>query len=416
MSSSDLPVIEARELVKVYPVCLSMGRRLRYVAGLPMRPRGEDFTALNGVSLTVGRGEVVGIIGPNGSGKSTLLQIVAGLLEPTHGEVTVRGRAATLLELGAGFNPDFTGRENIFLSGHIYGLSRRQVEERFDAIAAFADVGEHLEQPVKTYSSGMQARLAFAVAIEVDPELILVDEILAVGDVGFQARCFKRIEQLREAGASILFVSHDMNAVQTLCDRAMLLHRGRMMAEGEPRAVTDAYLDLMNRITRGTPEAPAPLPRPGTVHRAEISGAVLRGGDGQPTKHPRPGEACTLEYRVRFNDAVAHPVVTVQVRSLLGLVLYDATSEFQRCPLPACGAGEEWVVRTRLTLNLCPGPYRIGVGVADRTERGPVVLYGDEPLAIEVQSDRPEYGVVHLGADMRCDRVGAAAEEGRHGG
>lgn len=402
MSSSPEPVIQARELTKRYPCRLPLARRLAYCCALPLKPRPDDFTALQDVSFDVGRGEVVGIVGPNGSGKSTLLQIVAGLLEPTEGHVRVRGLTAALLELGAGFNPEFSGRENIFLSGAVYGLGRRQMLERYDAIVAFADIGPHLDQPVKTYSSGMFARLAFAVAIEVNPDIILVDEILSVGDVAFQAKCFRRIEQLRDAGTSILFVSHDMNAVQTLCDRAILLNRGREVTRGNPKDVADTYLSVMNQAVAGAAPGAAPAGA-AAGYQAEIHDCRLLNADGEVTRNPRPGEACVFEYRVRFNDAVAEPVVTFQVRSLLGLVLFDVTNRFVKQRLPPCGAGDELTVRIALALNLCPGPYRIGVGVAEGGGDMPRALYGIDDLTIEVVSNRPEYGVVHMNAGMTVE-------------
>jgi ABC-type polysaccharide/polyol phosphate transport system ATPase subunit len=211
MSSENLAVektlIRAENLGKCYASDLTAARLLRYISPWPMKARENDFWALRNISFSMDTGTVLGIIGRNGSGKSTLLQIIAGLLEPSEGQLEVRGKISALLELGAGFNPEFTGRENIFLSGSVYGQSREKMERRFEDIVAFADIGPHLDQPVKTYSSGMFARLAFSVAIQVDPEILIVDEILSVGDIGFQAQCFRKIEQLREKGTSILFVS-----------------------------------------------------------------------------------------------------------------------------------------------------------------------------------------------------------------
>jgi ABC-type polysaccharide/polyol phosphate transport system ATPase subunit len=393
-------VIQAEGLSKYYPARLTVGRLLRYLTTLPLAARSSDFGALRDVSFHVGRGEVVGIIGPNGSGKSTLLQIIAGLLEPTTGRVRVRGRTAALLELGAGFNPEFTGRENIFLSGAVYGMSRRMMLERYDDIVAFADIGPHLDQAVKTYSSGMYARLAFAVAIEVDPDIILVDEALSVGDVGFQAKCFRRIEQLRERGTSILFVSHDINSVQTLCDRVILLHRGEKIAEGPPKEVTDAYLGVMSQPREGDAQTPSEAPSTMVRHKAEISDVVLRNSAGESTQHPRSGESCVLEYRVEFHSVIEVPVVTFQIKSMMGLVLFDLTNHFVNKPLSRCQPGDSLRVRVPFTANLCSGPYRIGVGVVDMGAGTPEPLFGTEALVIEVISERPEYGVVHTGADM----------------
>ncbi|RWO64621.1 MAG: ABC transporter ATP-binding protein [Mesorhizobium sp.] len=214
----------------------------------------RDFAALTNISLDVRRGETVGIIGRNGSGKSTLLQIICGTLQPTSGSVTVNGRVAALLELGAGFNPDFTGRENAYLNASILGLSRAEMDNRFDSIASFADIGDFIEQPVKTYSSGMYVRLAFAVAINVDPDILVVDEALSVGDEAFSRKCFARIEQIKERGGTILFVSHAAQTIVQLCDRAVLLDAGEMMLTGRPKTVTGQYQRLVNASAEGAAE------------------------------------------------------------------------------------------------------------------------------------------------------------------
>lgn len=206
----------------------------------------REFWALRDVSFEVGRGETVGIIGRNGSGKSTLLQMICGTLEPTTGTVETRGRVAALLELGAGFNPEFTGRENVYMNATVLGLAQDEIRARFDEIAAFADIGDFIEQPVKHYSSGMYARLAFAVAINVDPSILIVDEALAVGDEPFQRKCFARIEEIKRNGGTILFVSHSASAIVELCDRAVLLYGGERIFTGEPKKAIAWYQKLMN--------------------------------------------------------------------------------------------------------------------------------------------------------------------------
>jgi lipopolysaccharide transport system ATP-binding protein len=216
--------------------------RLRSIAGRPPVRYYREFWALRNVSFEVQRGETVGILGRNGSGKSTLLQIVAGILTPTEGRVTARGRIAALLELGSGFNPEFTGRENVHLNASLLGLDRRQVEERFDSIAEFADIGAYLDQPVKTYSSGMILRLAFAVQVTVDADVLIIDEALAVGDARFQLKCFRRLEELKAAGSTILFVSHDTEVVRSFCDHGMVLENGSAIFWGDARAATVTYL------------------------------------------------------------------------------------------------------------------------------------------------------------------------------
>ena len=205
----------------------------------------KKFHALRNISFKVGKGETVGIIGRNGAGKSTLLQIICGTLTPTYGNVEVAGRVAALLELGAGFNPEFTGRENVYMNATLIGLKAEEIDDRFDDIAAFADIGEYLEQPVKTYSSGMYMRLAFAVAINTNPDILIVDEALSVGDEAFQRRCFSRLLQIKENGGTIFFVSHAASLVVQLCDRAILLDRGELLLSGKPRLVVSKYHKLM---------------------------------------------------------------------------------------------------------------------------------------------------------------------------
>jgi homopolymeric O-antigen transport system ATP-binding protein len=220
--------------------------RLQRLAGLPPTQYYRDFAALSGVSFDVCRGETVGIAGRNGSGKSTLLQIICGTLRPNAGTVEVNGRIAALLELGAGFNPEFTGRENVYINGAILGLKRSEIDERFDAIARFADIGAFVDQPVKTYSSGMYVRLAFATAINVDPDILVVDEALSVGDEAFQRKCFARIEEIQERGGTILFVSHSAQSIVQLCSRALLIDGGELLLDADPKTVVSQYQRLVN--------------------------------------------------------------------------------------------------------------------------------------------------------------------------
>lgn len=219
---------------------------LQRLLRVPSTQYWRDFWALHDVSFDVKKGETVGIVGRNGSGKSTLLQLITGTLTPTTGSVTTNGRIAALLELGSGFNPDFTGRENVYLNGALLGFSREQIDVKFDAIAAFADIGEHLDQPVKTYSSGMLVRLAFAVQVQIEPDILILDEALAVGDALFQKRCFQRIEKLVSDGTTLLFVSHDQESVRTLTKRALLLNKGRVIDWGLSSEVVLTYRRLLH--------------------------------------------------------------------------------------------------------------------------------------------------------------------------
>src|SRR5215471_4788779 len=247
---SDQVVLSVRDLGKVYRLYNHPQDRLKHMLFSRVgRSYGHPFQALSDVSFEVRRGEVVGIIGRNGSGKSTLLQIIAGILVPAAGEVKVSGRVGALLELGSGFNPDFTGRENILLNGAILGVPRADIERRMEQIAAFADIGDFIDQPVKTYSSGMFVRLAFSVTTSLDADVLLIDEALAVGDVFFRQRCYQRLEALRARGVSIVLVSHAMNEVEQFCERALLLDGGRIIFQGPASEAVKRYY-LLEQETR----------------------------------------------------------------------------------------------------------------------------------------------------------------------
>lgn len=247
--SSDIS-IKVDNLSKCYHIYDKPSDRLLQMLSPARKQYYKEFWALRDLSFEVKRGESIGILGRNGSGKSTLLQMICGTLNPTTGSVQTFGRIAALLELGSGFNPDFTGRENIFLNGTILGLTKKEIEDRFDAIAAFADIGEHLEQPVKTYSSGMLVRLAFAVQVQVTPDILIVDEALAVGDALFQKRCFQQIEKLISDGTTLLFVSHDQESVRTLTHRALLLHKGEKKLWGKSSDVVLEYRRMLHEDER----------------------------------------------------------------------------------------------------------------------------------------------------------------------
>lgn len=218
---------------------------------LPGKIRADTFWALRDINLEIPKGQTVGIIGRNGSGKSTLLQIIAGTLTPTSGDLQVKGRVSALLELGSGFNPEFTGRQNVFFNGRLLGLSQKEIEDKFDEIAGFADIGDFIDQPVKTYSSGMFVRLAFAVAVNVNPEILIVDEALAVGDIVFQHRCMRRMRDLMDSGVTTLFVSHDSGAIKNLCNSAVMIHDGQIYTSGLPNAVIIEYMKLMTELELG---------------------------------------------------------------------------------------------------------------------------------------------------------------------
>jgi len=246
MNTMNEDTIIVNNLTKVYKLYNNPKERLKESLSFTRKKIHTDFYALKDISFDVKKGETLGIVGKNGSGKSTLLKILTGVLTPTTGNIQVNGRVAALLELGAGFNLEYTGIENIYLQGTIMGYTRLQMDSKIESILKFADIGNYVYQPVKTYSSGMFARLAFAVAINVDPEILIIDEALAVGDMKFQAKCFTRMNELKEKGATILFVGHDVSSIRTFCDKAIWIHEGEMVKWGNVLEVTADYMKFMN--------------------------------------------------------------------------------------------------------------------------------------------------------------------------
>jgi lipopolysaccharide transport system ATP-binding protein len=350
---------------------------------LPSKGKMPDFWALNDINLEIEKGQTLGIIGQNGSGKSTLLQIIAGTMTPTTGSVEVHGRISALLELGSGFNPEFTGRENVFFNGRLLGLSVAEIEARFEAIARFADIGDFIDQPVKTYSSGMFVRLAFAVAVNVDPEILIVDEALAVGDILFQRKCFRQIEEMAESGVTILFVSHDLNSVLNLCDRAVILDNHQVIHEGKPHPITLAYSALMaKREAEGqTSQAinfrhevkPAQNGHLVGESRIGIGGAELVDVKlfdelGRATQTVRCGEKVTVRSTIHFHQEIERPIAGFKIKTLNGIAAIGQSTMGSAKPLPAVNSGTILHVEFSWHCYLTPGSYTITAGVSELTE------------------------------------------------
>jgi lipopolysaccharide transport system ATP-binding protein len=310
-----------------------------------------EFWALRDVNLGVERGEVLGVVGPNGSGKSTLLQIVSGILEPTRGRVLSSGRIAALLELGAGFNPEFTGRENVFLNGEILGIPRREMERVFPQIERFAEIGTFLDRPVKEYSTGMYVRLAFSTAIHVDPEILIVDEVLAVGDAIFANRCVKKFEELKQRKVTVLFVSHDLGLVKRLSDRAALMVDGRVAAYGFPSEVVNRYVGLvLERQGREQPgrEISQTSQVGGTFRHGDGASRVLqvdlKDANGGSTRSLEPGPPVTICVRARAERDLENPVVGVLIRNRLGIDVFGTNTRIEGVDLGRVSAGETFEV------------------------------------------------------------------------
>ena len=328
MNSPEQNAISVQGLTKAYKLYPASRDRVLEAFSLTGKSRHTLFHAIEDINLEIPRGCTTGIVGRNGSGKSTLLQCICGIVSPTAGSVNVHGRIAALLELGAGFNPDFTGRENITINGAILGLEPEQIERRSDDILAFADIGDYIDQPVRTYSSGMFVRLAFAIAINVDPDILVVDEALAVGDIHFQARCYERFHQFREQGVTVVFVTHDLNMVTRYCDQAFLLDKGRIVAQGEPRKVVGTYRkrevgheddddgDGADQDTTPDPFQQNPL----EIRYGDDGARIVQGGifdlDGDPVQTLDSGETYRVRMQVAFDRAIESPVFAFTIKDL----------------------------------------------------------------------------------------------------
>lgn len=384
---SSEPVIRASNLSKCYQIYGKPHHRLLQSLFRSRKTFYRDFWALKDVSLDVKRGEVLGVIGRNGAGKSTLLQIVCGTVTPTTGTVEVNGRVAALLELGAGFNPEFTGRENVYLNASIMGLSRAETEQRFNDIVAFSELAEFIDEPVKTYSSGMFVRLAFAVAIHTEPDILIVDEALSVGDFAFRNKCIKRVQELRAKGTTILFVSHDLSTLQLICDRAVWLEKGQVKAVGDPVAVTQDYHAAAAGEAPRTPERP-PVPQQRTDHGRFALFKLARGEGATFTA----GQDIAFDFELEALTALDGAVFAVSIYRADGDWVIGQTSREAGVTWKALSAGG--LAKGRLTLDknlLAPGDYAAAFGAysADLS-----ICYALTELNVHfsVRSDFPTWG------------------------
>ena len=388
--SSDVIAIRVSNLSKCYHIYDNPRDRLKQFivprmqrfAGRMPHQYYHEFWALKDVSFDVKKGETVGIIGRNGSGKSTLLQLICGTLSPTNGSVETRGRISALLELGSGFNPEFTGRENVYLNAAVLGLARGEVDERFDDIAAFADIGQFIEQPVKTYSSGMVIRLAFAVAINVQPQVLVIDEALAVGDAAFQRKCIRRIEEISRSGVTLFFVSHDTEAVKKICTAAIYLNRGEIQHQGRAKEVCTEYerdlfgasrgrneplqtnrLEQTNESPRIDPELLASNEKQYGDGRASIVDIRLTSKANRKINVLHAGIDFIVSYKIIFSQRVARPVFGMMITNREGVCIFGANTTGQAASRRDYSAGDEVAISFSLINNLGPGIYYLTCGV-----------------------------------------------------
>lgn len=374
--------ISVDNVTKLYKLYDKPSDRLKEALGLTKQKKYREHYALRNLSFEVKKGECVGIIGTNGAGKSTILKIITGVLNPTHGNVTINGRISALLELGAGFNMEYTGIENVYLNGTMIGFSREEIDAKMDDILAFADIGDFVNQPVKTYSSGMFVRLAFAVAINIDPEILIVDEALSVGDVFFQAKCYQRFEDFKKMGKTILFVSHDMGSINKYCDRAILLNKGTKYMDGEPKEVIDVYKKLI--VNAGNDEdntksgkSAAQKPDDGLwmdkLHKnesvqeygngyAHIIDYAIIDEYGMITNTISANTEYTIKIRVKFAQKVHMPIVAFTIRDLKGVEIAGTNTMYEDKNISDKAENDEVIVTFKQKMKLRGGEYLMSLG------------------------------------------------------
>lgn len=422
--------IEVSHVGKTYNTYRKEFDRFREAVSLTRKSYHSKFTALQDINLTVYKGECVGIIGTNGSGKSTLLKIITGVLRQTSGEVRLNGHVSSLLELGAGFNLNYTGIENIYLNGRIMGFTDEEMEKRIPLIQQFADIGDFINQPVKNYSSGMFARLAFAVAINVDPDILIVDEALSVGDLFFQTKCFHKFNEFRKAGKTILFVSHDLGSVIKYCDRCLLINRGEQIAVGPCKEVVDMYRKIMvenYQEERNLDKAGQPVPEalkqvnelaaenteevsfprdrvwketlmrnPGLQEYGDMQGEIIdygiMNGKGELTSMLMKGEPFTVLYRFRFNRPVANPIFAFTIRDRKGTELCGTNTMYQDRMVEKAEQGLTGVVAFRQRMTLHAGQYMLALGLTGFIN-GELHAYHRLYDVCEIQVLSDDYGV-----------------------
>lgn len=376
--------ISVEGVEKIYKLYSKPSDRVKEALGFARKKRHADHYALKGVDFTINQGECVGIIGTNGSGKSTILKIITGVLHPTKGDVTVNGRISALLELGAGFNMEYNGIENIYLNGTMIGFSEKEIDEKLQDILDFADIGEYVYQPVKTYSSGMFVRLAFAVAINIEPEILIVDEALSVGDVFFQAKCYHKFEEFKEMGKTIVFVSHDLSSISKYCDRVILLNKGKKLGEGSPKEMIDSYKRVLvgqyeledqqqevnllddDEIRRKVSEKKMAV-NPDALEygskKACIVEHYLKDKNGIKTTAIIKGQEYSLHMKVKFLEDCPAPIFAYTIKNIKGTEITGTNSMIEKAFLSQAKAGEVVDISFKQMMNLQGGEYLLSLGV-----------------------------------------------------
>lgn len=423
-------VIQVKDLEKAYKLYDKPSDRLKEALGLGRKKKYKEHYALKGVDLEIYKGETVGIIGTNGSGKSTILKIITGVLNPTSGTVKVDGRISALLELGAGFNMEYNGIENIYLNGTMMGFSKKEIDAKMDDILSFADIGEYVNQPVKTYSSGMFVRLAFAVAINIEPEILIVDEALSVGDVFFQAKCYHKFEEFKEMGKTIVFVSHDLSSISKYCDRVVLLNQGVKLGEGSPKEMIDAYKQVL--------VGQYPLPENDNrnlLNDGEIESAVASAGKkeevnqdlavnpdlleygtkaaviekykitddmGRDTGAILKGKKCSISMTVRFEADIEAPIFAFTIKNIKGVEITGTNTMVEKAFLESVKAGTVMEITFTQEMNLQGGEYLLSLGVTGfEKEEFQVYHRLYDVMNMTVISDKDTVGYYDMNSEVK---------------
>lgn len=422
-------IIEIKNLTKSYKMYNSKKARL-IEAIIPRYNKHAEFKALNGLNLEVKKGEILGILGKNGAGKSTLLKIVTGVATQTSGSIQVKGKISSLLELGTAFNMELTGEENIYQHGQVMGLTKKEIEEKKQEIIDFADIGDHLYQPVKTYSSGMFARLAFACAINVDPDILIVDEVLSVGDMAFQLKCFKKFEEFKKKGKTILFVTHNVSDVLKNCNRAIILEHGTKTFDGDVKEGVELYKKIItgnddrkkkqnDEKTKGIKAKESEDKNSWKVHfnqnpnlieygnlAAEVIDYGIFDENGNYINGVDNEKEIILKSKVKFNKEIDNPIFTMTIKNFNGIEIAGTNSMIEKIYPGKFKAGEIAIAEFRQVLPIAPGPYTLSFSCTYINAKGELEVLNRkyEALLIEVISNKDCVGIVKLDTKMKVEK------------
>lgn len=420
--------ISVKDVSKMYKLFDKNSDRLKDALGFSKKQLYKEHYALHHLSFDVYKGETVGIIGTNGAGKSTILKIITGVLNPTEGELEINGRISALLELGAGFNPEYNGIENVYLNGTMLGFTKEEIDERLPKILEFADIGDFVYQPVKTYSSGMFVRLAFAVAINIDPEILIVDEALSVGDVFFQAKCYQKFEDFKRDGKTILFVSHDLGSISRYCDRVILLNKGEKQSEGKPKEMINLYKRLITTKADNNQNENAKDKELVSINsisgewkknftvnpkleeygdgKANIIDFAIIDNEGNLTNVIEKGTKFTVKTKIRIEEPIKDPIFTLTFKNVRGVDITGTNTMLEDIRLGVCNAGECYIASYEQEMNLQGGEYLISMsctGYENGDLKAHHRLY--DLLSITVVSDKNTVGFYDMNSKVTVERV-----------